>query len=149
MTNQTEEINLNDFEKFMVADYAPLNQTYRLTITGASRATFFDRKENVEKPCPALHFEETRKQLKMAGSEVRHQLARMHGASSAGWIGKPIGVRVIEKKIAGKLQRVFEIVDAPAKPKESPAKSEPSATNEPAPTKPLPTELDPTENKNW
>lgn len=107
------DINLNDYEPFMVADYAPLGKPYVLTISGASVVKTFDRKTNSEADVPALHFRETKKMLRLTSSNNRRALGRLYGAASSGWIGKAIVVRVVEKKIGGEAKRYF-VIDAVA-----------------------------------
>jgi hypothetical protein len=102
-------IDLNDFEEFMVADYAPLNKPYTLTVSGASMAKSYDRKERKEIMVPALHFRETKKKMKLTSADNRHVIGRLYGSKSDGWIGKQIIVRVVEKEIFGERKRFFVI----------------------------------------
>lgn len=125
------EINLNDFEEFMVADYAPLNKPYVLTIVGASTALGFNQKTNLEEPVPVLHFKETPKKLKLTSRRNRKALARLFGPLSNNWAGKQITIQVAERKVFGELTRLFEIIGgAPAaakQPQEAPKHAEAAA----------------------
>lgn len=124
------EINLNDYDEFMVADYAPLDKPYVLTIAGACLAKSYDRKADQEIEVPALKFKESRKKLKLTSNDNRHALGRLYGPKASGWTGKQISVRVVEKKIFGKMTRYFVIDNFVPKAESAPA-PKPAAVKSP------------------
>ena len=123
MTDQQTKtgIHLRNYVRYMVADYAPLNKPFTVTIKWVTEAEWYNKKMRQFEKCASLVFEETPAQLRLTSHDNCRTLAKFWGEAADAWIGKRIIIKAIETEIGdgdgGKKRTIRIVGEAPNLPK--------------------------------